>query len=84
MPTLTKLDQAFAQAQSLHALLATFALDTLEPSAKAMWTSQATATKTVLQSISDRRQQLLAREATIAQAQQAVEDASAITRAPQL
>lgn len=71
MPTVQKLDVAYAHAQALHAALSAFALDTLDPSARAMWSGLSLSAETITRAIEDRRQQLLQRQATIAQAEHA-------------
>lgn len=65
MPTMHRLDAALANAQSLHAQLSTFALDTLDPAARSMWASQAIAAEQIMRSIQDRRDQLQRREDTL-------------------
>jgi len=73
LPTIEKLDTAQALAQTLHAQLSQFMLETLDPAAKAMWMSQTQSCEQILHSIEDRRRQLRNREQAIGQTQASID-----------
>ena len=74
MTTLSRLDEAEAHAKMLYAELHSFSLETVNPTAKAMWTELARTTLQIATSITKRKANLLARENEIHTAAQASEE----------
>lgn len=68
MTTLTELDEAHMHAKMLYAKLHSFSLETVNPTAKAMWTQLATDSLQIATSIEKRKGYILERENQIKQA----------------
>ncbi len=66
--TLNELDEAQMHAKMLYAKLHSFSLETVNPTAKAMWTQLATDSQQIAMSIEKRKGHLLQRENQIKQA----------------
>ncbi len=70
MTTIDKVGAAYANAQSLHATLTQFSLETIDPVSKQMYQELANAAQTIMEGIRKRQEQLTDRESAIKQAQQ--------------
>ncbi|MHB1628953.1 MAG: DUF1657 domain-containing protein [Bacilli bacterium] len=70
MTTIDKVGAAHASAQSLHATLTQFSLETVDPISKQMYQEMANAAQTIVEGIRKRQEQLADRETAIKQAQQ--------------
>ncbi|UOF92213.1 DUF1657 domain-containing protein [Fodinisporobacter ferrooxydans] len=67
MPTISKLQTILIQAEQLHAELHKASLDTIDPAAKNMYTQMTQTVSDISKGLSQRLEQLIQRQATIAQ-----------------
>ncbi len=70
MTTIEKVGAAYANAQLLHATLAQFSLETVDPVGKQMYQEMANAAQSIAEGIRKRQEQLADRDTAIKQVRQ--------------